>query len=568
MEKKRAVENNRILKFDQSGEYFSRRAQRQLDKSDLWGALASLRRAAQKEPDSSGHRMGIAEILAQMGLYELSNEHIFHTLIDGNGGTAECYFALSCNFFALRMPKLSRDCIANYLQLEPTGEYAPDCEDMLYLLEQEVSSPSEIAPASQIAADEGKEALDDGQYMLAIQKLTEALAADENMLYARNNLALAYFCAHETDRAIAEANRALDSKKDDVYALCNMALFLNGKGDKAGAREYAARAAALPAPDDEELYKLCITYADLGLDREALARCGEILKYSPYDENVLYLSALAQYNTGAHAGAYRTAAKLLLLDPDDALYQYVHSAAAKALGSGKAAARLDYALALPTGEALRRFDELRAFFSMPEEKAAERFSADARLRSSARWCFTLDDADMKQELALWLARLNTRESVRTLLMQLVSLDQSDDFKKNLAIALNAQTRFSPPYTAIISESLAEIRLKQVASPNARIPVGYERVLHGALEDIAGRYTEKAARIAMHLWINYMMGIEGRIPALKNENGWIAALVYAAVRLSGGEISEESVAREYKTRKSAILERYQVFSDIFKTIALE
>ena len=564
MENKR-TSKNRILKFEQPGEYYNRRALRLIGKSDIWGALASLRQALEKEPMSAEYRMSIAELLAQMGLYELSCEMLYWNMVNKTDRLAECYFALASNFFALRMGKLSQDCIASYMQLEPDGEFAPDCEELLYILEHESEQGAELSSAAMLTAETGKRALDEGRHADAIQNLSNALAMDDTITYARNNLALAYYCVQEPDKAIDQAQKVLEKNENDVFALCNMAIFLNGQGKYDEAKAYLDRAAAQVAIDDEDIYKICVTCADLDLHEEVAKHTGDILKFSPYDENALYLQSLSQYNSGNFSAAYKAISKLLLLEPDSAVYQHVMKCVAlAAAGEEQHPEPLDYSFSLPTVEAIERFKDIHRFISLPKDEAAKLLESDERIYSTVLWCLSLEDSDLKYDLVMRIAALDSIKGVRMMQMMLLSQEQSDDFKKTLVMALYTQEIVQPPYQAIVGGNMAEIRLKKTEVGNRKIPVGYERVLRKVLEDERIYGDDAAAGIATQLWIAYMAGIaENEMPPLKGAHSWAAAVVYAAMRLSGVQVDAKEVARRYKTRESAIVERYGMFEKLYE-----
>ncbi|MGI5900547.1 MAG: tetratricopeptide repeat protein [Christensenellales bacterium] len=569
MENKKLQPNSRILKFEQPSEYFNRRALRQLGKSDLWGALGSLRLALEKDTKSASYRMSVAEVLAQMGLYELSSDMLFHVLVTKTGDDAQCFFALASNFFALRMASLSHDCIANYLRLEPNGEFAPDCEEMLFILEQEMGE-AELAPVAMRSAEDGKRALDEGDYLEAIQKLSSALEIDPGIAYARNNLALAYFCVQDTEKAVTEAEKSLEKDEGDVFALCNMAIFMNSKGDVEKASQYLERAAEQPNLGDDELYKLCITSADLQLHSKAVGYSQEILKFSPYDENVLFLQALAQYNSGNYSSAYRAISRLLLLEPQSAVYQHVMQRISAALSDPeKAHGPLEYAFSLPAGEAVSRFDEIRKFMALPRDEAAQRLENDERTYVNLLWCFSLEDSDIKYDLALHLASMGCEKGILIILMMLVSLEQTDDFKKTLVMALYAQDIAKPPYHAVLGDNIAEIRLKKALSRDSRIPVGYERVIHQVLADEMMRNHDEVTGLALQLWVAYMVTFEGkRIPPIRNEHSWVASVIYAALKLKGKKADAKKIAQRFKTREFLVLRRYEMFKKIYEQVSKE
>lgn len=528
-----------VLSFDQPGEFFGKRAQKLLDKSDLWGALSNLRRALLKDGEIADYILDAAEILAQMGLYERSSKLLFSLILRGDEkNTPECYFALGCNFYALRMSELSQECLHTYLTLDPAGEYREDCDEMLYLLEQELSDSGEFlyTPAER-DADEGKYALDTGDYARAQELLQKALAQDGTMQYARNNLALSYFCAGDTEKAIEEGRKVLKQKPRDVHGLCNMALFLDAQGKSEEAAQYVAKASPSMEDDGEELYKICLTMAELGMDDKVLEQTSALLKYSPYDERGLFLNVVALLNLENPAPARRYADRLLLIDPESEVYRYLKAEVTERIREEKPKKHhpILYTSPLPYRHMVKKVMRAQEWMRRGDpQKAAEALKDEPELLHDIVWCLYYSESGMlRMALCQALAQLHKPEYTLILKEMLVSLQLPDEVKKGVVVALTHAGE-KAPYTAVVSGHLTEVNVRETGNPLAgrKIPPCYERVLRDALSALAQDFGEDAMALCAQIWLSHMVTLPDPMPQIKNEKSWAVALELAAREILG------------------------------------
>ncbi|MBQ4638232.1 MAG: hypothetical protein IJB92_05795 [Clostridia bacterium] len=558
--------DNNIISFDQPGEFYRKRAQRLMDKRDLWGALSCLRTAEEKSSDPV-QLLDIAEILAQMGLYERSSEILLSLIAQKDDNIIECYFSCASNAYALGWFNLAHDLAMMSLHLGAKGDMALDLRDMLHVIRDELDHP-EILEAPEMGADEGKRLLDEGDFPAAIEKLTDALSGKSDMVYAQNNLALSYYCMHENERAVLEGKRALEIKPDDVHALANMALFLHATGDESGAMNYIQKARSAPAGEDEtgDQYKVCLTMAEMGMHEAVSQLAKEMLSYSPYDERVLYLYTLSQFNICEYAGAYKTVQKLRSIAPESPLYSFLEAESLRGMNGNKTYGVLSYTSALPMPYIIDRINELHTFMALSKEEAAIAFLSDNDLKLSMNWCLHMDDNNLKHELLSFIAKLSIPESELFLRTQLLSLDQSDELKKELVMLLS-RSGAQPPYTAIIGDSLAEINVKETPLSNKNIPPSYEEVLKTASQDIAERFGEEAAFLAMQVWIKFILTQPDDLPQLRSMGGWIAALIQAVAVIIQAPLNTPELARQYHTRVSTILDRSKALEEAYEIMPI-
>lgn len=95
------------------------------------------------------------------------------------------------------------------------------------------------------------------------------LAQDPSLLYVRNNLALAYMCLQDSPNAWKQLNRILQTEANNTHACCNAALLMNNEGRADQAAAYMARLNPELMEELDELYKYCLTAAELRMQPRA-----------------------------------------------------------------------------------------------------------------------------------------------------------------------------------------------------------------------------------------------------------------------------------------------------------
>ena len=146
-----------------------------------------------------------------------------------------CYFSIGCNFLGLQEYEKADYSLEKYLELDEHGYYYDEARSLLEALHSHefyLDFFNDIDPdrnKSMELATKGKELLDKGEYKLAVRELEKAARKDPSLIFARNNLALAYFCIDDLDRAIEVSLDILADYPFNVHANCNLALsFMKG----------------------------------------------------------------------------------------------------------------------------------------------------------------------------------------------------------------------------------------------------------------------------------------------------------------------------------------------------
>ena len=183
----------KVVSFERGAEYYYLKYQRQMDKGAYLDALDSLRTAVRKEPGNSIYQLALAEFYTEINYFEESNYWVLEAMRRLPAEEGRTLFLLGCNFFGMREEQKAQECFEKYLDRYENGEYAPDIQDFLEMMEfdaEEYGVPRECLARS----DEGRDYLDRGEYDKAIEILGEICGEYPDLEYAKNNLALAHYC--------------------------------------------------------------------------------------------------------------------------------------------------------------------------------------------------------------------------------------------------------------------------------------------------------------------------------------------------------------------------------------
>ncbi len=87
-------EKSKILTYHQPGEFYGKLAIRNLDRDDLPGAMANLRRALNREPGNREYQLLLADVLSRLQMYDRSCRILYGLLEEGGDEAAECAYYL------------------------------------------------------------------------------------------------------------------------------------------------------------------------------------------------------------------------------------------------------------------------------------------------------------------------------------------------------------------------------------------------------------------------------------------------------------------------------------------
>nr|WP_122013160.1 tetratricopeptide repeat protein [Maliibacterium massiliense] len=535
----------KVVPFQQTGAFYSKRARKHIDRENLVDALAYTRKALQQEPENAQYQLDVAGIYSEMGRFEASNHLLFKLVRRDEENLAECYFGLGCNFLALEDYNNAAAVLQRYVQLAPDGMYAEEAEDMLDSLTSD-DPEDEDARLWRLhqRALEGKRALEQGDTAGAIRILEEVDAQEPFETQARNNLALAYFADGQRDMAVKCAQSVRKQLPGDISALCNLALFYHVMHAHAKEAQMLQKIDALrferDMEDVDDLHKVCMTLCEVGRHQQAAERLGLLVRLTPYDAVVLHCAAVANYHLGAYKKALGLWRRIVRIDENDSVaWWYVRHCMA-VLENRAPAMRLSYAYQVPHDEMLRRISRLNeAVGDIPQSRAQWR--EDPHFRALVRWGLEVD-VRVRRALVAFISLMQDDAAAETLSELLMRADWPDDIKNNM-LSLLKQMGAPEPYLALLGGEIVEVRVNLLASKKAP-PDAYQQVIDLALATMRARQVPADMREVMDLWTQYMGAVGPRYPAIRNIAAYAAALDYTYCHRRGIPVTKMAILRAY------------------------
>jgi len=544
----------KVLPFERDGAFFLRRGAQRMERNNLLEAVANYRRAYRKEPGNLQYTMALAEALTQMQRFEESNSLLL-PLLRREDLPGECYFGMACNFIGLQQFDYAQDSLERYLTEEPEGPFAYDAMDMLDAIESDdvfysmPGIPTEREVAAQEACARGRRLMESGEVRRSIAVMEAAAARYPELSFVKNNLAMAYFCKHQTGRAILEARGVLEKEPENVQARCNLILFLHAAGEEAEAKKEIARLREEDATrDPDDLNRMAVTFMEFELFEDARNALRRLLALFPYDEGATHRMAVCCYHLGHFLEARDCYDRLLKINPDDTIAQYYRGLCQKAVvGEPEKAAWLAY-YQVPYTEILRRVRFINDSLKVDQDSLIHRWEKDAAFRSLILWALKLPEISAKRALLALIADFKDEHAARALKQFLLDPDQPDGLKNDVFLLLRSLGE-REPYIAIMNGALVESR--GVGGASFEVPEGmpaaYQRVAAIALDSMHGAHGPEAISAAMNILSRYLAAVE-KPPHLSKAQVYAmaAALEYLACRATEGDegLSKGQICSHY------------------------
>ncbi|MCY0868990.1 MAG: tetratricopeptide repeat protein, partial [Firmicutes bacterium] len=218
-------EKGKVVPFQPDAAFFFERGVRYLDRHDLSRALKSFERAVQCEPSNAVNHCNLAGVLSELGDFEQSNEVLRNVISDIAPDMAECHFYMANNYANLGEYELAEEHVVRYLEIDPTGEFAPDADEMLDVLIHEYGGGEILRESRRRQAqteregDSARSLLEEGKFHEASALLEKEIIRQPESAAARNNLALAKYYLGQLDEAIMLTRDVLQRDPNNVHAL-------------------------------------------------------------------------------------------------------------------------------------------------------------------------------------------------------------------------------------------------------------------------------------------------------------------------------------------------------------
>ena len=313
-----------MLQFAQDGEFYYRSGSSKLEKNDLTGAIASYRMALKLDPKNYDAVLGIAEILTAMGRTEESNRLLMVKFREEER-PAEAYFGMGCNFFAQREYDQARMSFDKYLDEDPEGEFAYTAYDMAEAIDDGTAQAYQEGPFAvpgYTEAEQARRLMEKEDFKGAIELLEKTVEEHPELSYARNSLALCYYCVHDYDKATDQVGAVLKEEPQNIQAHCNLAIFMRGAKDDVGLKRQVDYLKTVTTEDADDLNRLCVTFMDLREFAVALPIAKKLYNKKSFDPAVIHRLGLCAYYTGDWTYALSCYDKLIKIDGEDSIARF------------------------------------------------------------------------------------------------------------------------------------------------------------------------------------------------------------------------------------------------------
>ena len=547
----------KVLPFQQSGDFFYKRGLEKLDKNNLPDAIAYYGRALKCDPDNREIRIAMAQVLTEMCRFEESNRILFALTRGGRDEEAdpECYFGMGCNFVGLYDYENARNALEHYLALDPDGEFIYDAYDMLDAIDDaEFGAEGDGLFAlskedrAYDLAEEGRTLLEQDQYEAAVEALQHALTLAPKLAYARNNLALAYFCMRDNKRAAAEAHAVLRDDPKNVQAMCNLAMVYSAMHDDTNANRMADALLRQETDEPEEINRIALVLMELGRFEEAYGVMQRLVRYYPYETGAVHRLAVCAYETGRYQEATECYDKLLKINAGDTVARYYRGLCRAAQTGGMPHGRkreFMFHYQVPVDEMIARVSRLNAILSLPQEEIAARWREDDELLNLVEWGFSMPEEGIKRALLSLVASFHDARAEALLRDYAMRMDQPDRLKQE-AFALLAQMGAEGPFVGYIGGRLVESSISFAKGFPADLPKAYGEVITACIGEMYGKWPEKVLIAAVQLWADHVALLGGQYPRLNRHQvmAMAAALAYLACKQCGEKTARADVCMQY------------------------
>lgn len=547
---------NKIIAFDQDGEFFYKKAKKFEENNEYIEALSYYRKAVEKDPENIDYMLDLAETFTEMSCFEESNKILFSMLHD-NKVIPDCYFGLGCNFLGLQDFNKAEECFDKYLQVASDGIYSNDARDLLDILQNEDFFFSFLADFDiedeQLydMANKGKYFIDNGEYKNAIKQLQKVVKRNPQLVFARNNLALAYFCNGEIDNAVEATEDILYDFPLNVHAICNMAIFLTRRGEKDRAEEYIKSLDNISCTNGEDVQKVAVTFCELKRHKEAYKYLKLLLQYKPYDIRILHYVAVAAFNIKRYNEALSYWGKIEKISPNNTISSYYRRHTIQVLNNKREFKELYYTYEVSYDEILNRVKRINQYMNMSSAEQIRRWREDDTLYNLFNWGVGFKDTEIKKAILTTVASFADEKAERFLRNFILKRDEEEEFKKE-ALALLKKINAKEPYIAYIDDNIVEVRVSLIDLGDENVPEQYKEVSKFTIENMADRYEEGYENYIQTLWYRFIRALyPNNLPRIKKIETWAATLEYYYCVVHDIDIRKKDLAEHYNVSTSSI-----------------
>ena len=535
-----------------------KRGAKELEKNDLFAAIAKYREAYERAPEDPEIAIALAEILSQMQRFEESNRILIQLMADSEETPPECYFGLACNYFGLQDFDSAADSLEDYLDADPDGDFAADAEDFLDLIDDDEAMFETTGLKSDDDYEDNavchfaRSLLASSETTYAIEELEHRLVKAPKSVKVREQLAIAYFIANRRDEAKKLANTLLTENPKNVLANCTLALAEIEDGNRIAANARLDEISSQHVLEPEELHSVAVLQLDLERYADAEKTLTQMQFLLPYDENVLHKFGYARFMQGDVEGAKALYRKLLRIDPHDTVAKYYLNQCKHSEGAGKqSAAKWMIPYQVPFGEAFRRLNHVNRMLALPHDELYHAWMEDDSFRDMLVWAVTLSDMRVKKSMLSLVFTFGDHYAERILRDFLLRTDQPDELKRAV-FGMLKHLDAKEPYMAYLNGRWIKGRVS-LLELDYKLPASYEGVMQVLMQYMLGNCREECATEAAHIFQRYVDSLKKKFPriSVEQEVSFAAALEYLGRVNCGEVVTQDEIGEIYRVTKSRL-----------------
>lgn len=542
----------KIVPFAADAAFFFERGVRFLNRHDLSRALKSFQRAVDCEPGNAVNHCNLAGVLSELGDFEKSNEILQGVVESIAPDMRECYFYMANNYANLGQYELAEEHVVKYLEEDPSGEFAPDADEMLDVLIHEFGGGEILRERRRQQHETTREKdlartlLEEGKFHEASELLEQEISRQDDAIAARNNLALARYYLGQMDRAIALCEEVLERDPANVHALCNLVVFYRHCGQDETYHTLLDFLKKLVPLQFDQGYKLATTLGILGEHQAAYRIFLQLIQYGDRHDPTLYFAlAAASANLGQIKRARQWLLEVQALDPETDIADYYLREMDRVVDA-RGKFFMSYTYQLPFH--LRNSGTT----GLMQQKGATQvvhWAKDPSVRSSLYFALYRGPYSTKREALQAFAVLGDRETTHILKEFVKDTGQSQDIIWNGLFVLQ-RMGIHETIPAYLQGALQDV---SIPMQDERLLM-WNKLLLSILKDV---HQQMAARdqelthVATELWLRYVQAVYTDLPRIVKRSVWSAALDYVTRRYSGRTEPQAVVAARYEVSVKAL-----------------
>ncbi len=535
--------SGKVLSFEQTGDFFFRRGASKLDKNNLLDAMVYYNKALERDAGNMDIRLAIAETLTEMYRFEESNRLLLTSFLDEEDRPSEYYFGIGMNFLGLKEYEHARESLEQYAFVDPDGEFIYDAYDILDALDESIEMQGEAEKTEQ-AAQTARDMLDHDDFDGAIRILEELTKKEPADVTLRNNLALAYYCKRDFEKATEQMQAILREDPGNVQAHCNLAVFLHGAKDEAGVNSECDYIMSAQTDDPDDLNRMGLALMELGRIEQAFSIQKKLFRIIPYDQNTTHRLAQCAYQLGEYRFAAECYERLIKVDAKDSIARYYRNESRKAMSGAPKRKTVVLSYQVPIEEVVNRIHKLNHYLNITDEARKTLWqSSGSELEMLIRWGTQLSERSVKRAMLRLAASFGDEKAEMLLRDFLLQRTQPGDLKREV-FAMLKHMNAKEPYLGYMDGELVESRVSLIKLLDGDLPEAYGDVLDVCMQGMQAR-SQRCMLEAANLWSDYIASLDG-FPDMSKTQAYAfsAALEYIACHNCEEGVTKGELCRKY------------------------